>query len=228
MLDQKLEKLKGVYENLLRLALQFTQSDYEPKLDESIKDVVGSVLSQVSQPQSPTRDLPATHAHALSRATMLDLNENDPVSVGLSKFSATQERAGNAKLRFNGDVQTKFIQPWSNTLKNNISTAVQARKKLMHDKHQFDLAKTRLKHSKDSELLKTQEDMNKWEMEYNDALRDAEYKYKLVVDSPEALRNLHDLALLQANFHKEQFELMNDLQVELDELRVTQEALFRN
>ena len=48
------------------------------------------------------------------------------------------------------------------------------------------------------------------------------------IHQPEPLRNLSDLVAAQLAFFKEGFETLSALGPEVDELQVTQEALFRS
>jgi len=51
---------------------------------------------------------------------------------------------------------------------------------------------------------------------------------KSVLETPEPLRNLADLVAAQLTFHKETAAILADLAPEIDEMQVTQEALYRN
>ncbi|RKP11623.1 hypothetical protein BJ684DRAFT_12674, partial [Piptocephalis cylindrospora] len=51
---------------------------------------------------------------------------------------------------------------------------------------------------------------------------------KVVMEDPEPLRNLADLVAAQLAFHEQAHNLLRDLAPEIDEIQVTQEALYRN
>jgi hypothetical protein len=115
-LEQKLEKFKSLYESMLKLTRNFTTSDYDPTVAESVKDVMGKLNELVVK---PTQQLagrhsngnaaggaadatPRTFAHALARSSSehaLNLGEHEPLGVALKKFSAAQDILGNAKLK---------------------------------------------------------------------------------------------------------------------------------
>lgn len=122
----------------------------------------------------------------------------------------------------------KFVQPWSSTLNMNIQFAFKARKQVQTAKMALDSSKMRLKQSKPERLGQSQVEMQEAEEVYNAALSDALHKMRLVVDSPEPLRNLSDLVTAQMNYHSACFETLKALAPDMEELFATQQALFRS
>ena len=92
----------------------------------------------------------------------------------------------------------------------------------------LDTAKTALKNSKPEHMDRLQAEYQKAEEEFLNAVADTSHKMRLVVDSPEPLRNLANLVKAQLEYFKTAFETLQSLHPELDELQVTQQALFRS
>lgn len=146
----------------------------------------------------------------------------------MKKYSIAQDRIGNARLKLETDVHSKFVQPWAATLNTNVQFAIKAKKQVQTARLALDAAKTRLKNAKPERLPQAQQELSQAEDELNSAIKDATYKIHLVVDSPEPLRNLADLVGAQLAYFKESYEALSALAPEIDEMQVTQEALFRS
>lgn len=205
-MEKKLLKLKTLHETFLRLSRSFSHSDYDPSLQESFKDAFGKLNGMVSKrsfdnhqdsaPFSPNgsadssqaKELPKTLAHAFSKASFeaaesLGNTTSDPIASALTKFGESNRKIGDARLELESQVVNKFTHPWTATLNNSIQFAMKARKELNNCRVNFDQAKMKLKHAKEGKLANAQDDLTKSETEYQDALRDAMYKMRLVVDS---------------------------------------------
>lgn len=251
LLENKLDKVKAMYETFLRLSRSFSHSDYDPSIAESVNVAVGKLnelvgrrpsADEVPSPrpvangvhqraQTGEEVVPRTLAHAFARAsqaTAIQLGEHEPLGAALNKLSHSHDRIGNARLKMETDVNARFVQPWSAALNSNVQFAVKAKKVLAQARLAFDQAKMKLKNAKPDKLAHAQEELAHAEEAFNTALKDAQYKIRLVVESPEILRNLSDLVNAQLAFYKEAFEALSELAPEIDELQVTQEALFRN
>lgn len=113
-LESKLDQVKELYETFLRLSRNFTVSDYDPSVSESVKDVVGKLNEfivkpaqqqlhvPVSPPVSEEEKIPKTFAHALARASShsaLTLGENEPLGAACRKYSAAQQTMGDSRLK---------------------------------------------------------------------------------------------------------------------------------
>ena len=183
-------------------------------------------------PLSPGQEqLPKSLAHAFARSasdSALAIGEQEPLGAALRKYAQAQDQLGNARLQFESSVNGKFIQPWTATMNTNIQFALKAKKYVNTCRLQLDAAKSRMKNAKSDKLAQAQVEFTKAEDALLVAVKDATYKIRLVVDSPEPLRNLSDLVNAQLAYFKEGFETLSALSPEMDELQVTQEALFRN
>jgi hypothetical protein len=231
--ERKLNTIKSLYDSLLKLSINFTASDYEPEITDALKEQFKKVNEYVSNaPKSPT-STSSTNANNFAlvlSASVADhanaLVEDEPLKILLRKYAAAQERIGNAKVEFESEVYSKFTQPWQNTLKNNVSTALNAKKAVQQQKHALDMAKTKLKHSNDDKLLEAQRHLEECEQRFREALEDSMYKIRLVTDSPEPLRNLKELAQAQLKYSQSMSSILSEAVPEMEELEQTQMALF--
>lgn len=110
-MEVKLERFRALYESMLKLSRNFTASDYDPSVTESVKDAMGKLNDLVVRPMSggnkngasaDNESTPRTFAHAMARATghhALHLGDNEPLGAALMKLSDAENVLGNAKLK---------------------------------------------------------------------------------------------------------------------------------
>lgn len=255
-LEVKLEKIKILYETFLRLSRNFTHNDYDASVAETVKDAYGKFNDLVIKPtqqqlaggnqsgnpgnvsyggnqqqQQAEIVTPPTFAHALARASSqgaLTLGTEEPLGAALTKYSAAQDKLGNARLKMETEVVQKFVQPWTATLHTNIAFALKSKKQVQSTRLALNAAKSTMKSAKPDRLPQAQLDLETAEQELQQALQDSMHKIHLVVNSPEPLRNLADLVGAQLQYFKIGYEALSELAPEIDEMQVTQEALFRS
>ncbi|KAI3642149.1 hypothetical protein MP228_011704 [Amoeboaphelidium protococcarum] len=177
---------------------------------------------------SAQEEIPKTLAHAISKASHQHgvlLGQEDPLGAALKRFAEAQDEIGFTRLKLEEEVANKFMQPFSATLNTNIQFAIKAKKQLWSAKQHFEVTKTRFKNAPTPQV---QADMEKAELTFNDALKDAQYKVKLVVGSPETIRNLVDLISALIQYHKQNYDILTNLHTDVEEFQITQEALYRS
>ncbi|RKO88119.1 hypothetical protein BDK51DRAFT_23078 [Blyttiomyces helicus] len=250
-LEEKVDKIKRLHENFLRVSRNFTlpHYDYEPPLKETMFDFATSVGDKATflaaagakaagvqaappvSPRSGKEETPASLAHAFSRAAYVsveDLGTEEPLGAALKKFAAAEERVGNSRLQMDADATGKFHQPFSATLNQTIFNAMKARKKVQSVRLTYDACRARLKSAKPENVEPARIEMEASEDEFVAAVDDAMGKMKVVVESPEPLKNLADLVAAQLQYFKSAYEVLAEVSPEIDELQITNEALLRH
>lgn len=237
VLEGRIDKIRILYESMLKLSKNLSSSDYDSSVNEMVRDAVDRFNAAVSN--SPAHlngeeklKQAKTLGHALARSASFSatqLGDHEPLGAALKLFSAAQDKVGNARLELENDVVSKFVRPWSATLNVNIQAAMKSRKQVSLTRLNLDAAKGRAKNvsKTDGKFQQIQNDLLQAEQEFNAALRDAMEKMSLVCDSPEPLRNLGDLVNCQITFYKQAGDALQNLSPQLEELQLTQEALFR-
>ena len=120
----------------------------------------------------------------------------------------------------------KFHAPLLNTLNTKIADAMKARRNVQSVRLTYDALRTRLKASTPTRADELRTEMERSEDEFVGAVDEAMGKMKEVVGHSEALKCLSDLVAIQLQYHKSVFEVLSELSPELDELVVTNEALY--
>ncbi|KAJ2801570.1 BAR domain-containing protein [Coemansia guatemalensis] len=174
---------------------------------------------------------PATCQHEIARAS-LDVSEKvgleEPLGAALFKFGSIEERVGTEKLKQDQTIDAKFIKPMSATLESSIALAQNARKQVQAARLTLDAAKTTFKNARPEKADAARREVETAEDQFVTIVEEAMNLMRAVVESPEPLRCLSEFVAAQLAFHKEAAALLGDLAPEIEEIQVTQEALYRH
>ncbi|KAJ3094963.1 hypothetical protein HK100_005956, partial [Physocladia obscura] len=95
-----------------------------------------------------------------------------------------------------------------------------ARRSVTSVRLNYDAARAKLKAAKPEEEAKLRVEMETTEDEFVSVVDDAMAKMKLVVESPEPLKNLSDFVAAELAYFKAAHEALAELTPEIDELQV--------
>ncbi|KAI8838079.1 hypothetical protein BC829DRAFT_41230 [Chytridium lagenaria] len=237
-LEEKVDRIKGLHESLLKVSVNYTKShyDYEPLLSETAYDFATNISDRVNTltgaaPVVSKEEIPRSLSHAFAKAASGNaeaIGTEEPLGAALRRFSTIHERVGNARLKLDNDATAKFHQPFTTTLNQTIAHAMKARRHVQAARLNYDAARARLKTARPEREEAARAEMEATEDEFVAAVDDAMSKMTLVVESPEPLKNLADLVATQLAYFKEAYEALAELSPEIDELQVTNEALLRH
>ncbi|KAJ1644543.1 BAR domain-containing protein [Coemansia erecta] len=177
------------------------------------------------------REASNTYQHAIARAS-LDVSEKvgleEPLGAALFKFGSIEEKVGNEKIKQDKLVGTKFVQPLVDTLEGSIAMAQNARKQVGAARLSLDAAKGAFKNAHGDKVDGARREVEGAEDHFVTVVEEAMKLMRAVVESPENLRHLVAFVNAQLAFHRESSALLADLAPELEEILVTQEALYRH
>ncbi|KAK9760553.1 BAR domain-containing protein [Basidiobolus ranarum] len=240
-LEKKVDAIRNVHVNLLKVTRVFMSEgyDYPLQFQESIADASRSLvkefkqvaLGENDQEDFETEEAPKTLSHALSRASSQGAEEvglEEPLGAALFKYATTQEKLGDERMKMDNDIMKRFIQPFNATLSTNIQLAAKGCKRVHATRLNLDASKNNLKNSKPEKSEAVKLEVEEAEQELHSAIEEAMSLMRVVVETPEPLRNLADLVAAQLAYYKKGFELLSEIAPEIDEMQVTQEALYRS
>ncbi|KAG9066542.1 hypothetical protein KI688_012450 [Linnemannia hyalina] len=248
-LEKRVDALRNMHNGLLRVTRTYQNSsyDYPAQLQETlgefgrtVTDKIQAVaLSPAEKAASEAAALeerkeaapPKTLAHALSRASFEgseQLGLEEPMGSALFKFATVQEKIGDFRLKMDNEISTKFVAPFGTTLNTQIGFAMKARRNVQNARLSLDSAKAQYKFARPERSEASRVEVEQAEDLFVAAVEEATTLMKTVLENPEPLRNLADLVAAQLAFYKEAQEILADVAPEIDELSVTQEALYRN
>ncbi|KAJ2537739.1 BAR domain-containing protein [Coemansia sp. RSA 1933] len=184
-----------------------------------------------AQREEEERVARSTHEHVLARSS-LEVAEKigleEPLGAALFKFGSIEEKVGDEKLKQNKAIHSGFIDPTTGNIESGIALAQNARKQVGTARLTLDAAKTAFKNARPDRADIARRDVEAAEDHFVTVVEEAMKLMRAVTESPDHLRYLSELVKAQLAFHKEAAALLGDLAPEIDEIQVTQEALYRH
>ncbi|TFY50721.1 hypothetical protein EVJ58_g10919, partial [Rhodofomes roseus] len=120
-----------------------------------------------------------------------------------------------------------FLQPWQTTLSTSIAVAMKARQAVRGSRLELDSAKQVLKTAGPSRQEAARLEVENAEDDLVQKTEVAITLMKAVLDNPEPLKDLHELAKAQLIFYATAAEALSTVQGELEELSVAAEGDYR-
>lgn len=184
---------------------------------------------------------PKTFSHAIARASLAGSQtistatpqgstEPDPLAQGLEKLALAEEKVGEARLDQDEKIQGKFLAGWSTTLNQSIKAADKARTAVQNARLNLDAVKSKASAGGKHEESFTEQQrraIESAEDQFVEKVDEATSIMRNVLDTPEPLRNLVELAKAQAEYHQRAAEIMEATANELSEIQMTQETEYR-
>ncbi|KAJ1980914.1 BAR domain-containing protein [Dimargaris verticillata] len=247
-LEKRFDAIREVQQNMYRISKTYTAPPFQlgvNQLGESFWDFSRNVSDRIQHvamgqedtsrdlrsPKSPEEQAPKTVYHAMSRSTLKASEEvglEEPYGAALFKFASIQDKIGESKLKLDDSVRHRFTDPIGNSVNTSIALAMKARKNVTASRLALDATKNGLKNSGPEQADQVQHEILKAEDEFVAVVEETMSLMKAVVESPEFLRYLSELVNAELNHYKESYELLSELAPEIDEMQVTQEALYRD
>lgn len=251
-LEARVDALKAFHQKVLAISGTYEHEtyDYPPNIKESLADFGKTVQERVSEaagaksaselgsivtgggPRKTGEKLPPkTLNHAFSRA--LDSSAVALESANLTNLSSASAKLGEAEAKVGDDrldqdeAITKVNAGFHTTLSTSISFASKARRNVHNARLELDAAKAALKGVRPEQSAAAQADVEKAEDEFVAAVEDAVTVMKNVLDTPEPVRGLTQIAQAQLSFYKAAAEQLAAVVPELERLQEEQEATYR-
>jgi hypothetical protein len=127
-------------------------------LGKTIQEKVANISSAASAAEAQaaltkpvTKAAPKTLNHALARASLAGselLGSQDHFGTALAKYSAAEEKIGNARLAQDNQITSRFNSAMSTTVNSHISFAMKARRNVQNARLTLDAAKTSAKNAR--------------------------------------------------------------------------------
>ncbi|KAK5116539.1 hypothetical protein LTR85_009164 [Meristemomyces frigidus] len=230
--------------------------DYPPNIRESVVDMGKSISEKVnllskassaSEAQAAitappsAKPQPKTFSHAIARASLAGSQalamatpqgstEPDPLAQALEKFAIAEEKVGETRLEQDEAIQGKFLSGWSTTLNQSLKAADKARTAVMNARLTLDAAKSRAAAGGRHEESYTEPQRRAIEQAedvFVEKVDEATSVMRNVLDTPEPLRNLAELAKAQAEFHARAAEILEEVSRSIAEVQMENETSYR-
>jgi murein L,D-transpeptidase YcbB/YkuD len=246
-LEARVDALRNAHLNLLRITKVFADSsyDYPTQIQESLSEISTSLSHNITSFAAtnlkgtalpvPTvtpagQTLPKTLPHALARAAASSaaaLGPNERLGTALNEYSQSWQKIANARLEQDDSITSQFLGPWQNTLNQSLTIAMKARNAVRSSRLELDAAKQALKNAAPARQEQARLEVEHAEDDLVQKTEVAITMMKTVLENPEPLKNLNDLAKAQLVYHSVAAESLSLLQGEIEELTVAAEAEYR-
>ncbi|ORZ10079.1 Bin/amphiphysin/Rvs domain for vesicular trafficking-domain-containing protein [Absidia repens] len=247
-LEKRVDALRGVHVNLLKVARTYNQPayDYPVQIQETLVGLTGTMASQFQNlalspaeraqveqqvQHDEAKQHPKTLSHAVSRVAgqgAESVGVDEPLGKALFKLATINEKVGDARVKMDQEILTKFNQPMQTTLGTSIEQANKARRNVQSVRLSLDSCKARYRSARPERSDAARLEVEQAEDQFVAAVEEATSLMKVALENPEPLRNLADFVHAQVNYYKEAQALLSELAPELDEIQVTQESIYRS
>jgi len=109
----------------------------------NISSASSAAEAQAALTKPVTKQPPKTLSHALARASLAGselLGTQDHFGAALAKYSASEEKIGNARLAQDNQITSRFNSAMSTTVNSHISFAMKARRAVQNARLTLDAA----------------------------------------------------------------------------------------
>ncbi|KIP02004.1 hypothetical protein PHLGIDRAFT_79757 [Phlebiopsis gigantea 11061_1 CR5-6] len=257
-LEARVDALRQAHLTLLKVAKVYESEtyDYPSAIQESITELgttVGHGITNfaaanlkgtnlpVPAPVTPPAQQHKTLPHAIGRAATtaaqtLQLMPNaadDKFGKSLASYAGAWEKIADARVIQDETIKAGFLQPWQLTLSNSINVAMKARQAVRSSRLELDAAKQTLKTAGPQKQEVARIEVENAEDDLVQKTEVAITLMKAVLDNPESLKSLNELAKAQARrsplliFYATAAEALSSVQGEIEELSVAAEGEYR-
>ncbi|KAI6144317.1 hypothetical protein BKA82DRAFT_4176512 [Pisolithus tinctorius] len=233
-LEARVDALRQVHIALLQVkitkAYENETYDYPVQIQESISELsttIGHGITNfaannlkgtnlpVPSPVAPPAAQHKTLPHALCRAATTGANALQGAPGGnehklrnaLGEYAGAWERIADARLQHDESIRAEYLQPWQMTLSTSIGVAMKARQAVRQTLKNAGPAKQEQARLEKTEVAIT--------------------LMKTVLENPEPLKNLNELAKAQLIYFTTAAEALSSAQGAIEELSVAAEGEYR-
>ncbi|TDL16296.1 hypothetical protein BD410DRAFT_795497 [Rickenella mellea] len=251
-LEARVDALRSVHLGLLKITKVYESEsyDYPTQIQESITDLsttIGYGITNFAANNLKGTKLPAPSAstpppaqhktlpHALGRAATAatqtlqntHLGSEDRLAKGLGYYSAAWDKIASARVTQDVVIRTRFLQPWQQTLSTSIAVAMKARQAVGVSRLELDAAKQTLKSASPARQEQARLEVENAEDDLVQKTEVAITLMKTVLENPEPIKNLNELAKAQLAYHAAAAEALSAVQGDIEELSVAAEGEYR-
>lgn len=200
----------------------------------------GTNLPVPASPTQPPQHHHKTLPHALARAATAaatsisgpanaaaPAESGDKLGKALALYANGWERVAAARLDQDDAIITNFLAPWQQTLNTSITLALKARQAVQVSRLELDAAKQALKNANPSKQEQARLEVENAEDDLVQKTEVAITLMKTVLENPEPIKNLNELAKSQLIFFSTAAEALSAVQGEIEELSVAAEGDYR-
>jgi len=246
-LEARVDALRQAHLNILKITKVYESEsyDYPTQIQESLSEFGTSISTNVTNfaatnlkgtslpAPAPAAAAPVLHKtlpHALSRVALTSsqqLGADERLGKALSVYGSTYDKIADVRLTTQATIQNRFLQPWQLTLSSSIAVAMKARAAVKASRLELDARKFALKSANPTRQEQVRLEVENAEDDLVQKTEVAISLMKAVLENPEPLKNLNDLAKAQLEYHAAAAEALAGMQGDIEELATAAEGEYR-
>ncbi|KAF7308535.1 hypothetical protein HMN09_00702600 [Mycena chlorophos] len=251
-LEARVDALKAAHVALLKITTVYSTEnyDYPVVIAENITELsttIGVGINNLASTSLKGTNLPApteiappaqihkTLPHALGRSATTAANAikatnsgaEDKLGKALTLYAEGWDKISTARVQHDITVRDQFLHPWQQTLSTSINVAVKARQAVRVSRLELDAAKQTLKNASPAKQEQARIEVENAEDDLVQKTEVAITLMKTVLENPEPLKNLNELAKAQLLYFSAAAESLSGIQGEVEELSVAAEGEYR-
>jgi len=250
-LEARVDALRQAHLALLKITKAYENEsyDYPTQIQESITELsttIGHGITNFAATNLKGTNLPApspvapqlaqhkTLPHALCRAATNAAaamqrtpgGNEDKLGKALSVYAEVFDNIATARIQQDDSIQKQYLYPWQTTLSTSINVAMKARQAVRVSRLELDAAKQTLKSTSPTKQEQARLDVENAEDDLVQKTEVAITLMKTVLENPEPLKNLNELAKAQLLYYAAAAEALSSAQGEIEELSVAAEGEY--
>ncbi|KAI6108676.1 BAR domain-containing family protein [Pisolithus croceorrhizus] len=251
-LEARVDALRQAHISLYKITKAYENEnyDYPVQIQESITELsttIGHGITNfaatnlkgtnlpVPSPVAAPVVQPKTLPHALCRAATSAANAMQGAPAGnehklcnaLAEYAGAWEKIADARIQHDESIYTEYLQPWQTTLSTSIGAAMKARQAVRSSRVELDAAKQTLKNAGPAKQEQARLDVENAEDDLVQKTEVAITLMKAVLENPEPIKNLNELAKAQLLYFAAAAEALSSAQGAIEELSVAAEGEYR-
>ncbi|PVU94990.1 hypothetical protein BB561_002129 [Smittium simulii] len=241
--QKRFDSVRKIHAELLRLSKKYALDDGTVDLakiqtqfidlSHTIGDKISSMGSTSSKTQPQPDQQPAekhqTIQHQLSHACIDNAEASgleEPLGASLYKFGSVYDKIGDLRLKMNNDIMQNVVGILQSDITSNMNLAQNSRKDVQGARLALDSLKSSLKNVSSSKQAAITLEVEKAEEIFVTAIEDSLKLMNMVLGSPVVIESIRNFAAAQLEFFKDSEVILGTLVSELDEIKLTQDALY--
>ncbi|KAI0653104.1 BAR domain-containing family protein [Cubamyces menziesii] len=251
-LEARVDALRAAHLALLKVTKVYESEtyDYPTQIQESLTELgttIGHGITNFAAANLKGTSLPApapaqpnvpqhkTLPHAIGRAatnaaTAVQTSSgtgDDKLGKALQTYAGAWEKIADARVEQDATIRERFLQPWQTTLSTSINVAMKARQAVRVSRLELDAAKQTLKNASPAKQEAARLEVENAEDDLVQKTEVAITLMKTVLENPEPLKNLNELAKAQLMFYASAAEALSTAQGEIEEFSLAAEGEYR-
>ncbi|KAG8967585.1 hypothetical protein FRC05_002018 [Tulasnella sp. 425] len=238
-LEARVDALKAAQDQMLRQVLQTRQkslTEFGTTITSGLAAFAATNLKGTKLPvpaapaAAPAEEHRKTLPHAIARssaAAAKTVGPNDRLGKALGSYSAASEKIGEVHAAQDDAILVNVVEPMKLSLSGPLHVAMNARLAVKSSRLTLDAVKQTLKTATGARQEQARIEVENAEDDLVQKTEIAIQQMKAVLENPEPLKTLNELAKAQLAYHMAAAEALQACQTELEELSIEAEGDYR-